>query len=114
VVTRQLPWAGRSQQEIIGLTNERFEYSELMYTSYGITEQQQRGMWEQQHPLRVRRCRVLLFHTVRAIRWSSGNSRGSATNAQYMVLSRTQTNHCRYDVHPWTQRRLAARPRCWR
>ena len=43
-VGAQSPWAGKAQPEVYRLASECFEYNEMMFTSFGVTEEQQQAM----------------------------------------------------------------------
>ena len=55
VATRQIPWDGVGQPEIIERLRSRFEYNEIMFTNFGASREQQLAIWEQQNPLAARR-----------------------------------------------------------
>ena len=55
ILTRQIPWAGRSHQEILRLAGAQFEYNAALFQSFQLTADQQRDAWLQQFPFADRR-----------------------------------------------------------
>ena len=57
IISRTLPYKGKSMQEIDRIVKARFELSKGML-KMGVTEEQQCKCWKEEHPLSERRYRT--------------------------------------------------------
>jgi serine/threonine protein kinase len=55
VVSRALPWPDKTAAQVQHIASKDFEFNQGMLDSFGITEHQQRQLWDQQNPLAGRR-----------------------------------------------------------